>query len=70
VTPNFHTYQHLSPQLAQELLSIYRTRFPHKGVSDEAYAHVVRKLDERAAQDQSFAKKTFGQQNQQEHRDQ
>jgi hypothetical protein len=55
VTPNSHTYQHFSPQCAQELLSIYRTMFPHKDVSDEAYPHVVRKLDERVAQDQALA---------------
>lgn len=55
MTPNSLTYQHFSPQLAQELLSIYRTLFPHKDVSDEAYAHVVRKLDEIAGQDQALA---------------
>lgn len=29
--------------------------FPHRDVYDEAYMHVVRKLDERAAQDQALA---------------
>jgi hypothetical protein len=29
--------------------------FPHKDVPDEAYERVVRKLDERAAQDRVFA---------------
>jgi hypothetical protein len=55
VTLNSQTYRHFSPQFAQELLSIYRTMFPHKDVSDEAYAHVVRKLDETAAQHQALA---------------
>ena len=55
VTANFHTYRHFSPQCVQEFLSIYRTMFPHEDVSDEAYAHVMRKLDERAAQDQALA---------------
>lgn len=30
--------------------------FPHPDVSDKAYEHVVQKLDERAAQDQDFAR--------------
>jgi hypothetical protein len=34
---------------------MYRTMFPHKDVPDEAYERVVRKLDERAAQDRVFA---------------
>jgi hypothetical protein len=55
VTPNSHTYKHFSPQFAQELLSICRTLFPHKDVSDEAYAYVVGKLDETAAEDQALA---------------
>jgi uncharacterized protein involved in copper resistance len=37
-------------------VSIYRTMFPHKDVSDEAYEHVVRKLDEKAAEVQVLAR--------------
>ena len=55
VPPSSHTYRHFSPEFAQELVSIFRTIFPHEDVADEAYEHVVRKLDERAAEDQTLA---------------
>jgi hypothetical protein len=39
----------LDPKLVEQLISVYRIMFPHNGVSDEFYEHVVRKLDEKAA---------------------
>ena len=55
VTANPNTYHQFSPQFVRDLLSMYRIMFPHEDVPDEAYERVVRKLDERAAQDQVFA---------------
>ncbi len=51
------TYQYRSfhPGLVEQLVSIYRIMFPHNAVPDEFYEHVVRKLDENAAQDQAFS---------------
>jgi len=43
-------YIFLPPRLVEELVSIYRTMFPHDGISDEFYEYVVRMLDEKAAQ--------------------
>jgi hypothetical protein len=43
-------YINLPHGLVEELVSIYRTMFPHDGISDELYEHVVRMLDEKAAQ--------------------
>lgn len=49
-------YHRFDPALVEQLVSLYRIMFPHDDVSDEAYEHVVQKLDERAAQDQDFAR--------------
>ncbi len=51
-----YKYHRLHPELVEQLVSIYRTRFPHDGVPDEFYEHVVRKLDEQAAQNENFAR--------------
>jgi hypothetical protein len=48
-------YHRLHPELVEQLVSIYRTMFPHSTVPDEFYEHVVRKLDDQAAQDQEFS---------------
>ena len=41
----------LSPELADQLVSIYRTMFPHDSIPGEFYQYVVQKLDDKAAQD-------------------
>ena len=51
-----YKYHRLHPELVEQLVSIYRTMFPHDGVPDEFYEHVVRKLDEKAAQNENFAR--------------
>jgi hypothetical protein len=48
-------YQCLSQELVEQLVSIYRTMFPHSTVPDEFYEHVVQKLDDRAAHDQDLS---------------
>jgi hypothetical protein len=48
-------YHRFHPDLVEQLVSIYRIMFPHNAVPDEFYEHVVRKLDENAAQDQAFS---------------
>jgi hypothetical protein len=45
-----HQYHRFRPELAEQLVSIYRTMFPHNGIPDEFYEHVVQKLDEKAEQ--------------------
>src|SRR5208282_256104 len=47
-------YQRFSPELGEQLMSIYRIMFPHGAVADEFYDHVVRKLDEQAVRDENF----------------
>ena len=47
-------YQCFSQGLVEQLVSIYRTMFPHGAVPDEFYEHVVQKLDDKAAQDQNL----------------
>jgi hypothetical protein len=49
-----YKYHRLHPELLQQLVSICRTMFPHNGVPDEFYEHVVRKLDDKAAQNQDL----------------
>jgi hypothetical protein len=49
-----YKYRCLPPVLVEQLVSIYRTMFPHNTVPDEFYEHVVRKLDDKAAQDQDL----------------
>ena len=46
-----HNYRCLRAELAEQLVSIFRTMFPHDALPDEFYQHVTRKLDEKAAQD-------------------
>jgi len=50
-----YKYHRFHPELVEQLVSIYRIMFPHNAVPDEFYEHVVRKLDENAAQDQAFS---------------
>jgi hypothetical protein len=47
-------YHHLDPELVKQLVAIYRIMFPHNGVPDRFYEHVVRKLDDKAAQNQDL----------------
>ena len=47
--------RYLHPELVEQLISIYRTMFPHTTVPDEFYEHVVRKLDDQAAQNQALS---------------
>jgi hypothetical protein len=49
-----YKYHLLHPELVEQLVSIYRIMFPHNGVSDEFYEYVVRKLDEKATQNQDL----------------
>ena len=49
-----YNYRCLPPALVEQLVSIYRTMFPHKAVPDEFYEHVVEKLDDKAAQNQDL----------------
>ena len=50
-----YNYHRLSPEHVEQLISIYRTMFPHSTVPDEFYEHVVRKLDDKAVQDQDLS---------------
>jgi hypothetical protein len=55
VASEVHKYHRLHPELVEQLVSIYRTMFPHSTVPDEFYEHVVRKLDEQATRDEDFS---------------
>src|SRR5260221_12587512 len=46
-----HNYRCLRAELAEQLVPIFRTMFPHDALPDEFYQHVTRKLDEKSAQD-------------------
>jgi hypothetical protein len=50
-----YRYRRLRPELVEQLISIYRIMFPHNGIPDEFYEHVVRKLDDQAAQNQELS---------------
>jgi hypothetical protein len=54
VPSGVYTYHRIHSELVGQLVSIYRIMFPHNGVPDEFYEHVVRKLDENAAQNQDL----------------
>ena len=54
VASEVYKYHRLHPELVEQLVSIYRTMFPHRTVPDEFYEHVVRKLDDQAAKDQDL----------------
>jgi hypothetical protein len=49
-----YKYHHLDPELAKRLVAIYRIMFPHNGVPDGFYEHVVRRLDDKAAQNEEL----------------
>src|ERR1700732_1559237 len=49
-----YKYHRFHPELVEQLVSIYRIMFPHSRVPDEFYEHVVRKLDDKAAQDRDL----------------
>ena len=51
-----YNYHHLDRELVKQLVAIYRIMFPHNGVPDGFYEHVVRKLDDKAAQNQDLAR--------------
>jgi hypothetical protein len=55
VVSQVYKYHRLPPGLVEQLVSIYRTMFPHSTVPDEFYEHVVRKLDDKAALDQDLS---------------
>jgi hypothetical protein len=55
VVSQVYKYHRLPPELVEQLVSIYRTMFPHSTVPDEFYEHVVRKLDEQATRDEDFS---------------
>jgi hypothetical protein len=46
-----YKYHSLPQEIIAQLVSIYRTMFPHSAVPDEFYEHVVRKLHDQAAHD-------------------
>ena len=48
-------YQCLPQELVEQLVSIYRSMFPHSAVPDEFYEHVVPKLDDQAVHDQDLS---------------
>ena len=50
--PQVYKFHRVSPGLVEQLISIYRTMFPHGTVPDEFYEHVVRKLDEQVTRDE------------------
>ena len=54
VASQAYEYHRLHPELVEQLVSIYRTMFPHGTVPDEFYEHVVRKLDDQAVQNQNL----------------
>ena len=51
-----YKYDRLSPGLVEQLISVYRTMFPHDTVPDGFYEHVVRKLDEQATRDETCSR--------------
>ena len=55
VASQVYKYHRFHPGLVEQLVSIYRTMFPHHSVPDEFYEHVIRKLDDKAAQDQDLS---------------
>ena len=55
VASQIYKYHRLPPELVEQLVSIYRTMFPHNAVPNEFYEHVVRKLDDKAVQDQDLS---------------
>jgi hypothetical protein len=48
-------YRYLHLELVEQLISIFRTMFPHDTLPNEFYEHVVQKLDDKAAQDHDFS---------------
>ena len=55
VASQAYEYHRLHPELVEQLVSIYRTMFPHGTVPDQFYEHVVRKLDDQAVHDQDLS---------------
>jgi hypothetical protein len=55
VASQAYEYHRLHPELVEQLISIYRTMFPHSTVPDEFYEHAVRKIDEQTAQNQALS---------------
>jgi hypothetical protein len=49
-----YKYNYFDSELVEQLVAIYRVVFPHDGVADEFYEHVVRKLDDKAGQNQDL----------------
>jgi hypothetical protein len=50
-----YKYHRFHPELVGQIVSVYRIMFPHDGVPDEFYEHVVQKLEDKAAQDQNLS---------------
>jgi hypothetical protein len=55
VSSEIYNYQRFPLGLVEQLVSIYRTMFPHSTVPEKFYQHVVRKFDEQAAIDQDLS---------------
>ena len=49
-----YKYNYFDSELVERLVAIYRVMFPHDGIPDEFYEHVVRKLDDQAVQNQNL----------------
>ena len=49
-----YNYHYLQADLVERLVAVYRIMFPHNGIPNEFYEHVVQKLDEMAAQDRDL----------------
>ena len=54
VASEVYKYHRFHPELVGQIVSIYRIMFPHDGIPDEFYEHVVQKLEDKAAQDQNL----------------
>ena len=50
-----YKYNYFDSELVERLVAIYRVMFPHDGIPDEFYEHVVRKLDDQAAQNHELS---------------
>ena len=55
VSANPDTYQQFPAEFVRDLVSMFRTMFPHEDVPDQAYERVVWELKEKAAHDQVLA---------------
>ena len=54
VASEIYNYHRFPAGLVEQLVSIYRTMFPHSTIPDEFYEHVIRKLHDQAGQDENL----------------